>query len=89
MANQQYWDAVARHQTNTLTPSEQSYYRTLGIMAENQARAQGTTYLPAEWQKPDIQPQDMLPDVMVALGITMLGLADLNKTELDEKQNQR
>jgi hypothetical protein len=75
MSHEEYWQAILCHQLGTLPPEQERQFHLAGIFAECGARFNGTTLLPQEWYKPDVEPQDMPCEVMVALGINALRMS--------------
>lgn len=76
MTPDEYWDAIARHDQNQLTPQERARYKTVGVFAEAKARERGTSLLPVPWQDPAILPQHLDEEILIVLGLTSLALSN-------------
>jgi len=69
-----YWQLIDRFHANTLSLQEQCYYRLAGVLAETQAREQGTSLLPFPWQNLHVPPTQLNSEILIAVGLTALVL---------------
>lgn len=73
-----YADLIQKFDQNTLTDAERSQLTLLGVIGEQQFRSQGSSMIPASWNCDNVPISEIREDILVAIGITVVGLSDLN-----------
>ncbi|MGG6267092.1 hypothetical protein ACQ4M3_13075 [Leptolyngbya sp. AN03gr2] len=86
MTPTEYWQAIQRFWSESLSPQEAYSYRLAGILAETQAREKGSSLLPVPWQDPQIPPTQLSNDLLIVLGLTALVLKT-DATEIESNSN--
>lgn len=75
MTPDQFWSVYIRFCSGTLSPTETAYYRAAGLLAESQAREQGSSLLPYCWQGREQPPETLPSEQLIAIGLTALALS--------------
>lgn len=74
MTPAEYWQAISRFYSASLSTQEKYSYRLAGVVAETQAREQGRSLLPIPWQNHHIAPTQLDDDLLIVLGLTAIVL---------------
>lgn len=87
MTADEYWQAMLRFHTGTLSPQEEYHYRLAGLLGESAARAEGRSLLPYPWQQQEVAPAQLSKDLLIGLGLTLFVLGKDEPQRLPEQSN--